>query len=264
MKKKYLILLIIAVVIGITIIAYQWRIAHLTADAGSEPLSDEIVEEIPEVVINYLYGLPIDSFTMERGKVKRNQPLSSLLSDYGVTNKQIFDIDQKAKGIFDPKRFRSGNPYTAFLEADSANALAFLVYEHSATDYVVFRFRDSLDVWNGVKDIDTIRQTFAGTIESSLWNALTDHQANPMLAIRFLRFTPGRLISSDFRRVIVSGWYMMNFMSIVCPMASERLKAHISDIWAGISGPSLLCRTVPRIILMSRGIVYEKHFSKRH
>ncbi len=184
MKKKYLILLIIAVVIGITIIVYQWRIAHLTADAGSEPLSDEIVEEIPEVVINYLYGLPIDSFTMERGKVKRNQPLSSLLSDYGVTNKQIFDIDQKAKGIFDPKRFRSGNPYTAFLEADSANALAFLVYEHSATDYVVFRFRDSLDVWNGVKDIDTIRQTYAGTIESSLWNALTDHQANPMLAIQ--------------------------------------------------------------------------------
>jgi murein DD-endopeptidase MepM/ murein hydrolase activator NlpD len=38
-------------------------------------------------------------------------------------------------------------------------------------------------VWSANKDVDTIRQTFSGSIESSLWNVITGKGANPILAI---------------------------------------------------------------------------------
>ncbi len=171
---------------GFVLIIARWKNARLKAELQTE-ITDESLEaaaEPPPAVINYLYGLPSDSFEIEKGKVGRNEPLSLVLSRYGITPKQIHDIDLKSKGVFDPRKFRSGNAYTAFLEDDSLKTLDYLVYEHSPIDYVVFRFRDSLNVWNGVKDIDTVRSTFEGAIQTSLWNAMTDHHANPMLAVR--------------------------------------------------------------------------------
>ncbi len=147
-------------------------------DAG---LSEE--ETAPEVIIRYQYGLPVDSFDVVQGRVGRNQPLSVLLNDYGISNQTIHDIVIQCEGVFDVRKFRSGNPYSAFLSQDSLRNLDYLVYEHSPLDYIVFGFRDSLSVWGASKLVDTLYTTFAGRIQTSLWNAMTDRNANPMLAI---------------------------------------------------------------------------------
>ncbi len=160
MKKTYLTLLIIIAAVAVGVIIYRWKTVRLKAEDKAEILAEESEEEPPPPVINYLYGIPSDSFMIETGHVDRNQPLSLLLEKYGITNRQIHDIDVKARGIFDTRKFRRGNPYTAFLEGDSVKTLDYLVYEHSPVDYVVFRFKDSLDVWNGTKDIDTVRKNF--------------------------------------------------------------------------------------------------------
>jgi len=41
---------------------------------------------------------------------------------------------------------------------------------------------DSFAVWNGLKDVDTVRQFFTGKIETSLWNAFISGGANPSAA----------------------------------------------------------------------------------
>lgn len=184
MKSKYLILIAFVVLTGAAVVVYQWKTKEVSAETNIKAATGKEAVEKPPVVVKYKYGLPVDSFNIEQGRVGRNQPLSLLLSKYGVTNRQIHDIDVKSKGIFDTRKFRTGNSYTAFLDGDSARSLAYLVYEQSPVDYIVFRFRDSLDVWNGTKRIDTVRCTFAGAIETSLWNTMTDHKANPMLAVR--------------------------------------------------------------------------------
>jgi murein DD-endopeptidase MepM/ murein hydrolase activator NlpD len=138
---------------------------------------------IPVPVIQYKYGLPVDSFLVVSGKVKPNQPLSSLFANFGLNTSVVNQMVQKTEGVFDVRKFRSGNTYFSFQSIDSAASLEYLVYEHTPIDYVVFRFRDSLDVYAATKQIDTIRSTYAGSIETSLWNAMISRQANPMLAI---------------------------------------------------------------------------------
>ena len=65
-----------------------------------------------EVVINYVYKIPSDSFRIEKSKVKRNQTLSGVLSGIGVPDGAIHRLVIEAKGILDVRQFRAGNHYT--------------------------------------------------------------------------------------------------------------------------------------------------------
>lgn len=180
MKVKYIVLITV-ITLGISaVVVYSLRTTHTEA----RPVVVEPIREVPPPVVNVQYGIPIDSFTIQHGKIRRNQPLSVLLEKFGISNRQIYELSQKSRDVFDMRKIRSGNPYTAFFEGDTLKKLAYLVYEHSPIDYVVFRFLDSLDVWNGEKAIETVRKTFVGTVETSLWNTMTDQQVNPMLAVR--------------------------------------------------------------------------------
>jgi len=143
-----------------------------------------VVEEIPipEPKIEY-DRIMVDSLQLLEGRIKRNQPLSILLGQFGVSNSSINEVVIKSKDIFDLRKIRSGQPYLAFYKSDSAHILDYLVYEHSPLEYLVFQFKDSVDVWAGQKQVDTVRSFFAASIQSSLWNSMIDNNANPMLAI---------------------------------------------------------------------------------
>lgn len=143
--------------------------------------AEEIIPE--EAIVNYLYEIPSDSFRIERGKIKNNQTFSVLLSGIGVPHEIINKSIRMAEGIFDARRFRAGNNYTVFYTPDSLASTTYFVYEKDPVEYVVFKFADSMAVWNGTKNIDTVRQVLAGSIESSLWNVITAQSANPLVAI---------------------------------------------------------------------------------
>lgn len=144
-------------------------------------VAEEIIPE--ETIVNYLYEIPSDSFRIERGRIKNNQTFSVLLSGIGVPHEIISKSIRMAEGIFDARRFRAGNNYTVFYTPDSLASTTYFVYEKDPVEYVVFKFADSLAVWNGTKNIDTVRQVLAGSIESSLWNVITAQSANPLVAI---------------------------------------------------------------------------------
>lgn len=147
---------------------------------------EEIMLEEPEaeeIIINYIYDIPADSFRIERGKVRQNQPFSTLLNSLGVPHETINTSLGLASDIFDARRFRAGNNYTVLYTPDSLYQTAYFVYEKDAVEYVVFSFTDSIAVWSGIKDIDTITQVFAGSIQSSLWNAFASQGASPIVAI---------------------------------------------------------------------------------
>jgi murein DD-endopeptidase MepM/ murein hydrolase activator NlpD len=146
------------------------------------PETGEIVIAPP--VINYEYDrIMADSLSHEQGIIKRNQPLSSLLSQYGISPKQVHELSQKSLNIFDLRKIRYGNPYKLFFRPDSIKKLEYFVYEHTPLEYFAVHFTDSIDLWTGLKAVDTIRSYFSGSIETSLWNLMTDKGANPMLAI---------------------------------------------------------------------------------
>lgn len=163
--------------LAITII-YNSRFTEIVED---KLVLEEVVEEVP--VINYLYQIPADSFRIETGKVKNNQTFSGLLSNLGITNETINNSLNLSSEFFDARKFISGNTYAVFYPSDSIDTVAYFIYEKDPVEYVVFQFLDSIAVWPGIKDIDTIRQSFTGNIETSLWNSFTSAGANPMVAI---------------------------------------------------------------------------------
>jgi murein DD-endopeptidase MepM/ murein hydrolase activator NlpD len=176
--KEILISVLLTVLSVLTVYFYSSHYSYHGPDMEALEEAEE-----PEPVITYEYGIAVDSFGIERGRVRKNQALSLLLSEYGVNNAEINAIAEKSRGIFDVRKFRSGNHYAAIFKKDSLASLQYFVYEHSALDFVVFQFKDTLNVWTDQKEVDTIRSTFAGSIESSLWNTMINRNANPMLAV---------------------------------------------------------------------------------
>lgn len=146
-----------------------------------QDIETEVVPEIHEPVIEY-GRIMVDSLEHLEGYIKRDQPLAILLEEYGVSNSQINELTIKAKDIFDLRKIRSGRPYTAYFSSDTSHLLHYLVYEHSPLEFLAFQFVDSVDVWAGIRDIDTVFSSFTGTISTSLWNCMLDNGANPLLA----------------------------------------------------------------------------------
>lgn len=130
------------------------------------------------------YGLPVDSFILEDGKIKPNQNLSGILSGYGVSMATIDRIAREAKDIFDVRKIRGGKNFTIFMTPDSINETKYFVYENSAIDYYVFELFDSLRVYKVEKEVETHIKSAYGEIESSLWNAITGNGLDPQLALR--------------------------------------------------------------------------------
>jgi murein DD-endopeptidase MepM/ murein hydrolase activator NlpD len=146
--------------------------------------TDEI--KIDTVVIKdevFKYGLPVDSFLIETGKVKSNQYLSQILNARGVSMGTIDKIARKSKSVFDVRKIKSGKSFTVFSTTDSTREARYFVYENSATEYTVFELFDSLKIYQGKNKIETHLRTAQGVVETSLWNAMVGNGQDPMLAL---------------------------------------------------------------------------------
>ncbi len=131
-----------------------------------------------------LYGLAVDSFNIERNKVGRNQNLGQILQNYSLPQRALTQFLMYAGNVFDVRKIRGGNPYTVFLSKDSLYRLQYLVYEHSPVDYVVFDFTDSVKVSVNQKEILTRQKRVDGEISTSLWDAITKNNINPLVALQ--------------------------------------------------------------------------------
>lgn len=142
--------------------------------------SDIYIIEEP-IVVELAWGFPKDSIQIDTFKVKRNQNLSDILIKKGVSAYEIDRIAKNSKEVFDVRKIKSGNSYY-LISNDSTPTPNTFIYEESAIDYVVFNL-DSLNVYRGAKELDTIQNTTAGIIESSLWNSFIANGSKPILAL---------------------------------------------------------------------------------
>lgn len=141
---------------------------------------EEVVEE---VIINYLFDIPIDSFKIEKSKIRRNQNLSEILLPKGISYADIDELAKKSKPIFDVRKMKAGQNCTFFYTRDSVPYLNYMVYEKDLEEYVVYEFGDSVAVWNGRKEVGIETRNVSGSIESSLWNAIVDLHVSPKLVL---------------------------------------------------------------------------------
>lgn len=178
LKVQYLIIPVL-VLVGLYLLKNKTGVELTKADKATPVLIDSVQNQ----EVNYKYGFPIDNFQHEEFKVKRNQTLSVILDKQGVSSKLIYEIAQKAKKVFNVRKIKSGRKYSMLFAKDSLKTAEYFIYENTPKEYIVFDLTDTIQVYKGQKEVTKVRKQVKGTIESSLWNAMVDAGADPVLSM---------------------------------------------------------------------------------
>ncbi|MBN2485982.1 MAG: peptidoglycan DD-metalloendopeptidase family protein [Bacteroidales bacterium] len=177
MSKKsyiYIALVLLLATVGVVFFRYHYI-----------PKSDEIVLEPSDTTVfevRRLYGIPVDSFRVVESVIKKNQTLGNLLGSYNLPSGSLHQLVSVSRDSFDLRKIRAGNKCVLFLDNDSLETLRYFVYEHTPVDYNMLCFFDSVWAVKGKKPVTIVQKNISGKISSSLWNAMQDAGANPMLA----------------------------------------------------------------------------------
>lgn len=157
-------------------------ILFITSCNTPQKPTENSVEEVVLAEPILLFDIPVDSFLIEKKKVKRNQNLSDILLKQNVSYSRIAQLVNIAKPVCDVRKIKAGNNYYLFKNRDSLQTLRYFAYEKNRVEYVVFDLNDTMRATAGKKEIVRVLDTIEGTVNSSLWNAMVDNNANPELA----------------------------------------------------------------------------------
>ncbi len=154
------------------------------------PTINEIIENgIPEDTTNFSDGISYetDNYSVIEDVVTPGQAISHILSEYNISNSDIYKLDQVSKDIFDLNKIESKHKYTVICSKDSNKIAQCFVYHKSKTEYVVFDFRDTISVYKGEKEVIIKNNIISGTIKQggglslSLSEQLGDEKAAPLV-----------------------------------------------------------------------------------
>jgi murein DD-endopeptidase MepM/ murein hydrolase activator NlpD len=181
-------ILLLTVVIVTALFLYACK-SHTSSAAALEPPPMESMIADTIVPVKDVYGLPLDLYHVEEGKVRRNQTLSDLMLPFGLSMQEIYQISQLPDSLIDERKIKPGKRYLYYSPADSLTgttpyAKNIFVYEKDHLNFVVINIEpDSIWARNGQKPVETRIQFASGTIETSLWESMQAADANPMLAV---------------------------------------------------------------------------------
>jgi len=148
--------------------------------------SSDIAAAADTLVVEPLtkYGIIIDSLDVERKRIRRNEVLGSILEREGISSKQVYRLSKNYQDVFDVRKVRVGNYYELFHTRDSLPKLAYLAYEKSVSELIIYDFTgEEVIASTFQKEIQTRQREASGIINNSLWQTIVDNGGNGMLAI---------------------------------------------------------------------------------
>jgi murein DD-endopeptidase MepM/ murein hydrolase activator NlpD len=147
------------------------------------------------------FGFFSDSLNHTESVVEKNETLSEILEDYKLQHTNISEIANISRNIFSVRKIRSGKKYHTYFSDDSTKTLKYFIYEKDPINYVVFNLSDSINIYNGTKEVNSVKKIKTAGIKTSLYDALIDNDASIELAIKmsqiyawqidFYRLQPG-------------------------------------------------------------------------
>ena len=144
---------------------------------------EPIVHPIANIAQTVEYGIVTDSMKIDREEVKSGENLGGIFTRLGVDSKIVGNLDTYTNGVFDIRKLKSGNTYTAMMSNDGNNTLKYFVYAVNDTSYVLFDFSDSLQVRKDSKKVGRNLKSVSGEINSSLWVTMQKVGVDPNMAV---------------------------------------------------------------------------------
>ena len=213
MKRTFYILVIL-LISGLSVHVYRY---YRDLEPAPQVVEPEVVIEIQEPLPEpeKKFGIVVDSMVVIEDRVRRNQNISDILSDYNVSNEKIYELSKASKGVFDVRKLVVRKPYTLICDPDSLTTAKYFIYQPNPVDYVVFDLSDSVTVEARKKETIVEEREISGVISSSLAETMSDLNLSPMLTnefadvfawqIDFFRLYPGDKFKIIYEEEMVEG-----------------------------------------------------------
>lgn len=188
MQKRIIGLLVVAVIsVGLYFFTPLFE-AQTSSSAISEleEQADSTAIEAMAPEPKKLFGVVVDSMVVIEDKIKRNQNISEILSNYNISSESIYKLAKASKDVFDVRKIAANKKYTLICSPDSMKTARAMIYEHNPVEYVVFNLFDSISVEKKEKEIRKVEKTAAGVIESSLAVTMNELGLSPQLTNDFV------------------------------------------------------------------------------
>ena len=154
---------------------------------NNEVADPEFFDELPEASIEepvepqFKFGIPLDLYEVEEGKIKRNQTFADILLPFNLSHQDIYSIDRISKDVHSARNLVVGKPYSIFYTNDSIKTASYFVYEPNNTEYVIYQLSDSLAVYKETREIEVVEKTMAGLITVSLDHSIREQGGSAAL-----------------------------------------------------------------------------------
>ena len=157
--------------VGVFLILVGWVAGHLNWEMifNKQTVTAPIV--VQPITLDG-FEMPIDSFDIETLSIRPNQLPSEILLERGIS---LGTIDRMAKEfmyVFDLRKMKAGNRLNFYYSPDTLHQLRYMIYEKNVSQYVVYNFKDSLQVSLKQKEIITQVCYTEVVIKTTLWDAL--------------------------------------------------------------------------------------------
>ncbi|MFV0398704.1 MAG: peptidoglycan DD-metalloendopeptidase family protein [Bacteroidales bacterium] len=180
MRKVILILIILILIIAGGFVAYRkWK----------EPMQQIITEQVvgekaPKDTIPhiYLYDICIDSLIPNEFTIRRGETFASILKKNNIDGRRADEIIKSTSRFFDVAMLQTGKKYYTLSSIDSST-VEYIIYQKTLSEAVVFDLKDTCRVYETQKPITLKRKHAVGTITGSLWGAIKESGADPLLAL---------------------------------------------------------------------------------
>jgi murein DD-endopeptidase MepM/ murein hydrolase activator NlpD len=187
MEKRWFGFLIISLfVVAVVLVNRFFLVPALENQQLSMSADSVTVEPEPVKEPNLLYGMVIDDYTVIEDKIKRNEVLGDILMEYNVAPNIIHQISKLSRNIFDVRKLAANKKYTLICDQDSLRTAKAFVYEPNPTEYIVFRFEDTLWVDVCKREVMIVEKSIAGEIKSNLSETIEELGISHELTNRFV------------------------------------------------------------------------------
>ena len=164
------------------ILTFLLLITLCACGGGTNQAMHEGIDSVA-VVVPMKYGVPIEEFTVTYDTIKTGETLAKVLMDFGMTNNEVYALTQCPDSVFDVRKLRPGQACAYLCNKDSAATPRYFVYEESRKAYVRFDLQDGYKPIRAEKPTEWHEGEVAGQVNSSLWVAMQEAEASPMLAV---------------------------------------------------------------------------------
>jgi hypothetical protein len=160
--------------------------SNVLTKASEQKLDTVMVEQVVVHEPKVLYGMVVDDYLLIEDKIKRNQLLGDILTEYNVPATLINQLSSISKQIFDVRKIAPDKKYTLICNQDSLKSLKALVYEPNPIEYVVLKFGDSLSVDLCKREVVTVEKSISGIIRSNLSETIEEMGISHELTNKFV------------------------------------------------------------------------------